>query len=205
MLLHSEAKVEFFKKYIERYLRILYLAGHIDEINIFDVFCGLGIYENEKKGSPIVAFDTIKNLCLEHDHSKKIQLIVNDGKKSNVMAVENYINENNTNYCSVEYNNLPADEMFRKMISIIGSQGLKTRNLIFLDPYGYKEIKASELRKLLDNHRTEIILFLPISQMQRFTVTAMENESKPYEPLRGFVYSFFFQAIIRSKNKRLLP
>lgn len=43
MLLHSEAKIEFFKKYLERYLRILYLAPTIAEINIFDVFCGTGI------------------------------------------------------------------------------------------------------------------------------------------------------------------
>src|ERR1044071_2918736 len=59
MLLHSEAKVEFYKTYLQRYLHILYLAQTITEINIFDVFCGTGIYDNGKKGSPIVAFDAI--------------------------------------------------------------------------------------------------------------------------------------------------
>lgn len=71
MLIHSEAKVEFFKKYLERYLRILYLAPSVDEINIFDVFCGTGIYDNAKKGSPIVAFDVIKNLRNEYGFNKK--------------------------------------------------------------------------------------------------------------------------------------
>ena len=112
MLLHSEAKVEFFKTYLERYLRILYLAPTIDEINIFDVFCGTGIYDNDKKGSPIVAFDAIKNLRYEYDMFKKINLVVNDSKEAKVSSVKNYIDENNKNYCKVNYHNKSAEEMF---------------------------------------------------------------------------------------------
>jgi three-Cys-motif partner protein len=191
MLIHSEAKVEFFKTYLERYLRILNLAQSINEINIFDVFCGTGIYDNGKKGSPIVAFEAVKQFREEFDYDKKINLIVNDSKEAKVSTVQQYINSNNNNYCDVSYHNQPAELMFREVINLIAKQNEKSRNLIFIDPYGYKEIKKTTLIELLDNKRTEIILFLPIAQMQRFTSTALENEMEAYKPLREFVYSFF--------------
>jgi three-Cys-motif partner protein len=191
MLAHSEAKVEFFKKYLERYLRILYLAPSVEAINVFDVFCGTGIYDNDKKGSPIVAFDAIKSLRETYDYTKKINLVVNDSKETKVSSVQNYINSNNKNYCNVNYQNQTAELMFKEVVNSINTQNAKSRNLIFIDPYGYKEIKKTTLLSLLQNNRTEIILFLPISQMQRFTVAAIESELKPYEPLKEFVYSFF--------------
>jgi three-Cys-motif partner protein len=191
MLAHSEAKIEFFKKYLERYLRILYGAPYIDEINIFDVFCGTGIYDNDKKGSPIVAFDTIQKLREEFGYDKRINLFVNDSSKRKVASVQNYISEQNKEYCNVIFRSEDADKMFEDSIKIIDSQSRNARNLIFIDPYGYKEIKKSTLQQLLKNQRTEIILFLPIAQMHRFTSTALESDERAYLPLREFVLSFF--------------
>lgn len=191
MLAHSEAKVKFFENYLKRYLRILYLSPFIEEINIFDVFCGTGIYDNQKKGSPIVAFDAIKSLRTEYDFNKRISLIVNDNQQAKVNSVQNYIDGNNQNHCQVEYSNLPAEQMFSKIETAIKTQNSAVRNLIFIDPYGYKEIKKTAIQNLLQNGRTEIILFLPIAQMQRFTTKALESELEPYKPLKGFVDSFF--------------
>jgi three-Cys-motif partner protein len=191
MLAHSEAKVKFFESYLKRYLRILYLSQFIEEINIFDVFCGTGIYENDKKGSPIVAFDAIKNLRDEFGFNKKIGLIVNDNQQLKISAVQNYIDGNNQQHCHIEYHNLAAELMFDKIIGVVNSQSNKARNLLFIDPYGYKEIKKSKIYSLLQNGRTEIILFLPISQMQRFTTKAVASDLEPYRPLKDFVESFF--------------
>ena len=62
MQLHSQAKVSFYKTYLERYLAILCTSPYIKHINIYDVFCGMGIYDDGGKGSPVVAYDTIKKL-----------------------------------------------------------------------------------------------------------------------------------------------
>jgi three-Cys-motif partner protein len=133
----------------------------------------------------------IRDLRNEYDYLKKISLIVNDGKSTKVDSVKGYIDRQNRNDCTVEYNNLSADEMFTKVIGTINRQNNRTRNLVFIDPYGYKEINKSVIQNLLQNDRTEIILFLPISQMQRFTSKAMESDLEPFQPLRNFVYSFF--------------
>jgi three-Cys-motif partner protein len=62
MMQHSEVKVRLLKLYLERYLNILSASRYIGDINVYDLFCGEGIYENNGKGSPIVILETIKNI-----------------------------------------------------------------------------------------------------------------------------------------------
>jgi three-Cys-motif partner protein len=167
------------------------LAPTITQINIFDVFCGTGIYDNGKKGSPIVSFEAVQALRGEYGFEKPINLIINDSAPEKIEAVSSYIGERNQNHCAFSYYNLPANEMFVLIEQSLQKQGNDVRNLLFVDPYGYKEIKKDRLERLLANQRTEIILFLPISQMQRFTTKAVASDLKPYEPLKEFVHSFF--------------
>jgi len=193
--IHSQAKVEFYAEYLSRYLRILYLSEHIQQINIFDVFCGMGIYEDGGKGSPIVAFDAIKKFLSEEKlikNSTKITLVVNDKEKVKIDKVKDYIDSQNQSVCEVKYYNYDIEQMFTIVQQEVSITKSDTRNLIFIDPYGYKDIKKELLSQLMENKKTEIILFLPISHMHRFTQKAMQDEeTTKYEPLRKFVNSFF--------------
>ena len=196
--IHSHAKVEFYQTYLERYLRILCLSPHINNINIYDVFCGMGIYEDGGKGSPIVAFDSIKNYYFECKNSgklinTKISLKINDLEKEKIEKVKSYIDSKNNQYCNVSYFNKDINEMYEIVLNEIKSTSSNTRNLIFIDPYGYKDIKKELLFNLMKNGKTEIILFLPISHMYRFTSFAINSDDfrTQYEPLRNFVNSFF--------------
>ena len=69
MQLHSQAKVKFYEEYLTRYLRILYKSSFIKNINIYDIFCGAGIYDDGKAGSPVVAYHAIKEVFYERLHS----------------------------------------------------------------------------------------------------------------------------------------
>ena len=193
--IHSQAKVEFYEKYLTRYLRILYLAEHIKRVKIYDVFCGMGIYDDGGKGSPVVAFDTIKNLVFDAKFKRtntQISLIVNDIEQHKIERVKKYIESKNQNYCDVSYYNYDIEQMFNIVQQEVSNTATDTRNLIFIDPYGYKNIKKEILYQLMINERTEIILFLPISHMRRFTQKAIQDEeSAQYEPLRKFINSFF--------------
>ena len=193
--IHSQAKVEFYKTYLERYLAILCKSQYIKNINIYDVFCGKGIYDDGGKGSPIVAYDTIKRIYESFDFQSKtnINLIVNDKSSERISIVKDYISRNKHPYCSVAPYNLDIDNMFDTIMPEINNTPNDTRNLVFIDPYGYKNIKKELLYKLMKNGKTEIILFLPISYMQRFTSAAVQDEEEitQYAPLRDFVFSFF--------------
>ena len=48
-------------------------------------------------------------------------------------------------------------------------QNLKDEKaFVFIDPYGYKDIRASEIKKLLQSKKSEVLLFLPTQFMYRF-------------------------------------
>ena len=143
MQIHSLAKVEFYEKYINRYLRILYSLEYIKHINIYDIFCGMGIYKDGHKGSPIVAYDAIKKVFDENGCIKKVCLFVNDDDASRVNIVKGYIDKMNkdSKCCDFLCYNEKAEIVLDKLCSIISKTDSDTRNLIFIDPYGYKEIK----------------------------------------------------------------
>ena len=195
MQIHSRAKVDFYKTYLERYLAILCQSSFIRHIRIYDVFCGMGIYEDGGKGSPVVAYDTIKNVFEAHriENNTDITLVVNDKSDVRIATVKEYINKNRHSYCMVRPYNLEIGQLLNIIAPEIDNTSSDTRNLVFIDPYGYKDIKKELLLDLMKNGRTEVILFLPISHMQRFTNVALQDEDAitQYEPLRDFVYSFF--------------
>lgn len=195
--IHSKAKVDFYKTYLERYIAILCQSQYIRHIRIYDVFCGMGIYEDGGKGSPVVAYDTIKSIYEAHKvtNNTEITLTINDKSPERIAKVNEYINSHKHTYCKVCSYNLDIIQLLGKIVPEIISTPTDTRNLVFIDPYGYKDIKKELLQSLMKNGRTEVILFLPISHMQRFTNAAMQDEDSiiQYEPLRNFVYSFFPQ------------
>ncbi len=195
MQIHSQAKVEFYKTYLERYVAILCQSKFVKHIRIYDVFCGMGIYENGGKGSPIVAYETIKSIYDAHNitNETRISLIINDKSETRIAKVKEYIDSNRHSYCNVRPYNLEINRLFETIVPEINDTPIDTRNLVFIDPYGYKDIKKEILLNFMKNGRTEVILFLPISHMLRFTNVAMQDDDSitQYEPLRNFVYSFF--------------
>ena len=195
MQIHSKAKVDFYKTYLERYVAILCQSPYIRHIRIYDVFCGMGIYEDGGKGSPVVAYDTIKGIYEAHNitNDTEITLVVNDKSETRIAKVKEYFDSNKHSYCTVRPYNLEIGQLLQVILPEIHNTPNDTRNLVFIDPYGYKDIKKELLLELMGNGYTEVILFLPISHMQRFTNAAIQDEDAiiQYEPLRDFVYSFF--------------
>jgi three-Cys-motif partner protein len=97
---HSQAKLEFYENYLKLYLIVLLNDRYTDTINIYDIFCGIGIYEDGNEGSPIIAIKNIEILL--EKYTKNINLIINDIDKSKVNFVERYIYSNHKNRCKVD-------------------------------------------------------------------------------------------------------
>lgn len=189
---HSQAKLDFYKNYLWQYLTVLVNDTYTDIINIYDVFCGVGIYDDGKSGSPIIAIDIIKSVLEKHKNKKKITLTINDFDISKVKNVALHINKNFSNICEFTQYNLDAEKMFEQLKLILGSQPKKVKNLIFIDPYGYKEIFKKDILDIMSLGSNEIIIFLPIAQMYRFSNVAFTNEeNNSYNHLRRFIQDFF--------------
>lgn len=195
MLAHSKAKVEYYQKYLARYLSIMSVAKNIDEVNIFDVFCGRGVYADGGLGSPIRTVQTTKEVREKHPSGKRFNLFFNDAEIAFVKQVKKYINEHypdNKEFCNIMYLCAPAEQLFEKLCRFLPKTGFQTKNFLFVDPYGYKDINKQTFQRLMRNENTEILLFLPISFMHRFTHYAFnEDANNGALRLREFIDQFF--------------
>lgn len=195
MLAHSKAKVEYYQKYLACYLSIMSVAKKIDEVNVFDVFCGRGVYADGELGSPIRSVQTAREVRRNHPSNKFFNFYFNDVEEAYVRRVKSYIDENipdNKDFCHITYLNAPAELLFEKIGRFLANTSFSTKNFLFVDPYGYKDINRHTIQRLMCNQNTEMLLFLPISFMHRFTHYAFNVDANNGAlRLREFIEQFF--------------
>lgn len=174
MLDHSKAKVLLLQKYLEKYLNIITNDGFTEKISVFDLFCGEGVYENGGEGSPIAILRTLKDLHFINKAKSKdivqVDLYFNDKDESKIKKLKAFIEDKKLHYedfGKIIYRSKDYKEIVDSLSTYI--QNLKNEKaFVFIDPYGYKEIRASEIKKLLQSKKSEVLLFLPTQFMYRF-------------------------------------
>jgi len=173
LLNHSEAKVKLLGDYIKKYLSVICNDGYTEKIKIYDIFCGEGLYKNKGKGSPLVLLNAINEVVETQRNKKnipKIECFFNDkeNKKIENLKVEISKNKDFNNNCKISYTSNDYKDIVNPLINDI--KGLKKEKaFIFIDPYGYKQIKAKQINQLMKSRNAEVLLWLPIQQMYRFS------------------------------------
>lgn len=189
LLNHSEAKIELLGKYLKRYLNIISNDGYTESINIYDLFCGQGQYENGGEGSPLVTLREIKNTYYSVIDKKpikkpKINCHFNDIDESKIEILRQAIIDKNLYYNTIGDLVLSAND-YQNEVQRLASVFQKFRNekgFVFIDPYGYKDVKAEHIEQLMNcNKKSEVLLWLPIQFMYRFT------ENGTPEALQSFI------------------
>lgn len=174
---HSNAKVDLFTKYLSAYLNILNKVPFIKSIHIYDLFAGEGMYEDGNKGSALRILETVKNHYFGNGRTcKKINIWLNDKGKSEVevgkLKIDRVEALSNEIFCpprvSKKFTSLSFNEVIHQVKREIRALTNSSRVILFLDPWGYKDIKPKELKEILNFGNCEVILFLPISFMYRF-------------------------------------
>ncbi len=191
---HSEAKLDFWQLYLTRYLSVMLNIDYISCINIYDAYCGPGLYNGDGKGSPIRTVDTAIELTEKFDDSasRRLNLHFND-KKKRILELQSALSKYDltTVKFNIETSHDDGLEFLEKVHSAIVRQNSTVKNLILIDPWGYKGLTKVLLDKLLSNGRTEIFLFSPISHIQRFIGPAKDSEEVFFKPLQELLRSFF--------------
>ena len=174
MLDHSLIKVRLLSRYLDKYLNVIANDGYTQKITILDLFCGEGIYENGGKGSPVIILENVKKLL--HINSGKISkmpqidIILNDIRQEKIEKVKSIIESKDLHVKGsgeVKYRNRDYKDIMPRLITF--AKGLKNEKaFVFIDPYGYKEIRATEIKSLLETKKIEVLLFLPTQFMYRF-------------------------------------
>jgi three-Cys-motif partner protein len=203
LLEHSQAKVELYGHYLSIYLNILHRAGFAKRIFLFDLFCGEGIYENNAKGSPIIALDCIRNHYYSNNNSMPNMTLwfndngiseIEDGvyKVDRVQKIGSKIFRPDN--VKVEFYRENYEDIYSKAIDLV-SKTRDAKGLFFIDPFGYKAIKPDDIRKMLQGGKTEVFLWLPIAHMYRFADSAVRSGFPGSEPLRLFLSELFGKSI----------
>ena len=74
---HSEEKLAVYREYLVRYLSVLTNQPYIKNIYIADIFAGLGISKNNRKGSAVIAADAIKSFT-DNKNRVRIHFLLNE-------------------------------------------------------------------------------------------------------------------------------
>lgn len=195
LLDHSEAKVRLLKEYLKRYLSIISNLSFIDAIDVHDLFCGEGVYKNGGEGSPLIIMRAVNNLyglnVAKRSKLPKVNCNFNDIDPSKTQNVENAIISRSLHsssfgtlsFSSIDYK-LYLTDLTRKLRILPKNH----KAFVFIDPYEYRHIKISHIKKLMANEQTEVLLWLPTQFMYRFekngTPTALKDfieEIVPFE------------------------
>ncbi len=174
MFPHSEVKVKLLKTYLERYLNVLNLSQYFGDVHIFDLFCGEGKYSDGGEGSPLIITKTARSIYLKNRKNRNsngsFHCYFNDIQEYKTAKVKKVIEEEKIHlddigdikYMNYDYQQLVP--LVKKKIDRIGN----SKAFVFIDPYGYKEVRISHIKDLLASKKSEVLLFLPTQFMFRF-------------------------------------
>lgn len=199
LLEHSDAKVTLLGRYLSIYLNVLSRSS-IRKVYLFDLFCGEGIYEDGGKGSPIVILECIKNHYFgNNQRCLDIDILFNDVGHSEVEPeikkierVEKFASRIfRPDNVKVYYEKIDYNSLIQKVISRTNRLSTDERALVFIDPWGYKEINPIDIKELIGNQKTEVILFMPIYFMSRFVEKSRDEEYNGGRAIRNFINKLF--------------
>lgn len=185
LLDHSAIKVRLLGEYLKRYLSIISNDGYTERIKIYDLFCGEGIYENGGEGSPLVILRAVKDIHFRNSTKTKKTFIdcqFNDIDEVKVSKVKEAITSKSLYYPSFGELTFSSND-YRNEVERLNNLLPKLRNqkaFIFIDPYGYKSIKAGDIKNLLSKDNSEVLLFLPTQFMYRFRANGTPEALKDF-------------------------
>ncbi len=166
---HSVKKVELLRHYLNAYLAVVGHDPFTERIRCYDLFCGEGVYPNGGEGSPVTFIKSLREFSLKHP-GKKFTFHFNDqdvGKVQNVWDCVNKLGEKLPTL-SITSSDLPFQQVVvetKRQLAALGRE----KAFIFIDPYGYKEIRPSLIKELMTGGKTEVLLFQPTQHMFRFS------------------------------------
>ena len=175
---HSRKKLTLYKSYLTAYLSVLTNQPHIKNINIVDLFAGVGITDDGHHGSAVIAARKVQEFRQKKD--KNIRLFLNEYELNKYNCLVSNIRRI-----------LPDCDITKQTANVCFSNwwtshesASDTRTLFFIDPYGYTQFSHENMSKLLQHYSSEILIFVPISHILRFKDAT--SPAKP-SPVKQFL------------------
>ena len=186
--LHTLLKLKVLEKYLDAYSEIM---GRVfPSIAFIDAYAGRGKCKDnnnkEYNGSPIIMCKAINRiLSIEGGKCKKAKYFANDINKENCSSLETNLMSFNGIY---SISSKEAKEFIAECLLKVCPQ--YSSALFFVDPFNYSILKEdienifNVCEGYFNRCQSEVILFLPISNVYRF------KTNKEYQSIVNFVESY---------------
>lgn len=205
---HSAAKVRVFSRYLGIYLHILGRVG-IERVHIYDLMCGEGEYADGRQGSALAGLQEVLAYFGNQPAEKlAVRYVLNDGGTSDMephrykidrvkeKAVQLRFDPAATARLEINYFKLPlAEAMAKAIVRVQGMTAHREKALLFIDPWGYKDIHTTDLQAALAGGHSEVLLFLPTEMMYRFASKAYYEDFGGGQALQNWLTELFPEAL----------
>jgi len=213
---HSTAKVEVFTYYLGVYLNILGKASVVRKVHVYDLMCGEGEYADGRQGSALAGPQRVLRYFKEYpSETLNIRYVLNDAGMSDVekghrkidrvrervQAIPFALAPNGLERITIQYFALPCAEAMARVIDRVQQlPPFQEKALLFIDPWGYKDISIEDLRAALAGGHSEVLLFLPAEMMFRFATKAYHEDFEGGKALQQWLKELFPEALPRFAN-----
>jgi len=212
-------KLEIFQGYIREWLPVFLSKKSFSAINIFDFFAGPGKDVDDKRGSPLIIIDEVRNYLgnpvQQQAQNVKISLYFNDDDKKKYHKLKKAVNESvDMALFNVEVDNKDFVEAFQEKYPVISNSN--TANLVILDQSGIKHINQDVFKKLVSSPSTDFMFFISSSYLKRFIsinefrqlfpdMSLEEINNIPASDIHRFVCSYYEKFATSGEDFYLAP
>jgi three-Cys-motif partner protein len=167
---HTLAKHEILKRYLEAWFPIL--AKFNQRIVYLDSFCGPGRYKGGEDGSPIIAVKQAIN-HFGRLQDREVIFIFIDEREDRIEHLKKEIALMTipSNF-SFHIQVAQFEETIRQILDDLESRKLNLApTFAFIDPFGFKGVPYSLVKRLLANPKTEVFINIMAEFINRFVET----------------------------------
>lgn len=217
---HSKAKLALLKNYALVWMRKVTLGTPERRCLIIDTFAGAGYYEDGSEGSPILLIKEAMNFaeqskCFKTSKFNNITLIFSEKNKETFIKlkenIENLINQKivseKFNVLN-KYNNIEIAITNDSFENFVNNLLAKIDNIIptlmFIDPFGYKNISLDIISKLIQQYdNCELLINFMYEEFNRFLFK--EDNKNFVETQKGFYGNNLSEIQEKIKNSCSTP
>ena len=170
----TKAKLGVYRAYIARYLKVLSKAyqqswnrNKKDTVYIADLFAGPGKDERGNPGSPMILLDYLAQTYLE---GLQVKICFNESDPENHRKLKAFVDNHRIqkiNWVETDVQNKDYADLLPQILSKHKTHNYFKR-FFFIDPFGYSGIRLADMKEILKDGDTEVLLFLPVSFIYRF-------------------------------------
>ncbi len=214
----SLTKLDIFEQYLAGWLPIYIKDTNTKRVMIWDFFAGSGQNARGAAGSPLRILRTLEKYReLIFANNIAIDIVLNETSQKKHQELEQSVNElfdatSWNNKVCVSMRNEEFHALFRREYAQIKQQP----NLLFINPWGAKELAGDIFQMLIGLDKTDFLFFISASAMKRF---ARRPEFPTYFPnidpaivadakhqeLHRIVLNYYKAKIPTSNETRLYP